>query len=153
MFFLFGWGGGKKQSFGPAVPVSCPNCHNQTFLNLVQIKKQFTIFFIPVGSYETINVLSCQICSRGMEISPAIFEKAKRLSEVTSVFLKNEMSKEAYEKSLADADLFEAINKENDNPNLQNVCPNCGKGYDASWKVCMKCSTPLKQKNASLCSR
>ena len=47
---------------------------------------------------------------------------------------------------------FSSLNK--DSKETQNIktkmplyCPQCKKGYDSSWKVCLTCNVPLKETN------
>jgi hypothetical protein len=96
MFFLFGWGHQTTKDYGPAIPIVCPNCHNEGYWHLLHVRVWFTLFFIPLIPYESNHYLLCEICSRGMELSGEQVTKAKELSEATAAYLSKTMTEEVY---------------------------------------------------------
>jgi hypothetical protein len=95
MFFLFGWGHQTTKDYGPAVPMTCPNCRNNAYWHLLHIRVWFTLFFVPVIPYESKHYLLCEICSRGMELNGEQITKAKELSAATAAYLNKAMTEEA----------------------------------------------------------
>lgn len=96
MFFLFGWGRQTTADLGPTLPVSCPNCSNQTWFHLQSYTTWFSLFFVPVFPYDTKNVLLCPICSRGIELGADQVEKAKQLNRLANAFLAKEIPEIEY---------------------------------------------------------
>jgi hypothetical protein len=94
---LFGWGGGKPKDFGAAVPVLCPNCHNQTTLHYVKATRWFRLYFIPLIPYSTKHLLLCPVCSRGMEMTKAQAQLAYEMVGHTSTFVNGGATQELYE--------------------------------------------------------
>lgn len=96
MFFLFGWGHQTRKDYGPTLPITCPNCHNQCYWHLLHVRVWFTLFFIPVIPYESKHYLLCEVCSRGMELDHEQISKAKELNQATAAFLSKTITEEAY---------------------------------------------------------
>lgn len=55
--FIFGWGHVTNKAFGATMAVRCPNCNNETWLELSRHRKWFTWFFIPIGERSFIDFL------------------------------------------------------------------------------------------------
>lgn len=151
MFFFFGWGNKKAKELGRVTPIKCSNCNNMTFLKLLQSDEYVSFFFIPITSNSK-YFLSCEICSRGLELNKRHAEKAKKLIGKTEEYLNKAISQEQYESIVREENLLGDIARENDRPGITKICPSCGKGYESSWKVCLKCSAELKEKNAAIVS-
>ena len=149
MFFFLGWGNKKSKDLGRVVPINCPNCKNNTFLKLLEAQEYVSFFFVPLSSGSK-YFLACEICSRGLELKNKYLEKAKKLMAITTEFLNKAIPQDRYENIVREEDLIGEINRENDRPGITKICSNCGKGYDSSWKVCLECSVPLRDKGASL---
>ena len=84
MAIIFGWGGGSFKDQGAAVPVECPNCHNETFYRYVRSTKWFRLYFIPLIPYDMRHLLVCPVCTAGFEIHGQQREHARRMVGVTS---------------------------------------------------------------------
>lgn len=152
MFFLFGWGHRTKKDYGQTLPMVCPNCNNKCFWKLLHIKTWFSLFFIPVIPYESKNYLLCEVCSQGIELKESQIGKAKEANELTLSFLNKAISEDQYKIKLKEIDLLGILEKDNRRDKIQReevasrlpkVCPECGKGYEDSWKVCLECERPL----------
>ena len=77
---IWGWGGSRPTDFGPAVPLTCPNCHNDTVFHYVSAASWFSIFFIRLIPYHRRHMLLCPICTRGVTLSPEQATRAKALA-------------------------------------------------------------------------
>jgi hypothetical protein len=95
MFLLFGVKD-KEIDHGPVLPVVCPNCHNQTWMRLVEIEKWAAIFFIPIAPYDGSYMLACDVCSRGIELTEKQFERAKKLVRAAKAMHKERITAERY---------------------------------------------------------
>lgn len=107
MFILFGFDKETRRDYGAAFPVICPRCHNPTRLRVVEIKKWFTLFLIPILPYESTYWLRCEICSHGVKLSDDQFEKAKRLCRAARAVQEERMSEERYHLFLERSRLLE----------------------------------------------
>ncbi len=67
----------KEKDYGETYPTKCPNCNNNVYLHLKNIKKFFTVFFIPLIPYKSKYYLLCPICNTGTKLSKEEVEKAK----------------------------------------------------------------------------
>ena len=72
MVIIFGWGSGQAKDLGPAAPAICPNCHNDVYMHHVRSNKQFSLFFVPLGSYGSNEYLACPICQHALQIGPGM---------------------------------------------------------------------------------
>jgi hypothetical protein len=100
MFLLFGFGQEKAHDYGPALPVICPNCHNPVHLRLLEIKKWFSLFFIPVLPYESKYMLACEICSRGVPLTERQFERARKVCRAARAYRAGRISEAKYNRIL-----------------------------------------------------
>jgi len=107
MFVLFG-NKEKEKNYGPALPVVCPNCQNATWLQLIEVEKWASLFFIPFAQYDSLYVLACPICSRGIELTEKQFERARRLVRAARAWRENRISEERYRGVLEETRLLPA---------------------------------------------
>lgn len=107
MFVLIGFGNEARHDHGPAISILCPNCHNQTYLRLIEIKKRFSLFFIPLFPYDWTYALVCDVCSRGVELDEEQFEKAKRVCRANRLFRQKRISEEKYNRVVHRSRLLE----------------------------------------------
>lgn len=94
MFFIFGWNDTKIKECGPVQEEECTNCHNKSIWHLKEISKYFTLFFIPVFSYEDDNLYHCPICNQGIHLDDESFRYFKEIAEANTHFSHNLMTEE-----------------------------------------------------------
>jgi hypothetical protein len=97
---IFGWGHTKEKDFGETFPIHCPNCDNDVFLSLVQFKKSFSLFFIPILPYKTEYYLLCPTCSRGRELKQTKIDVAKEMNQFTLKYMRDEIEDDEYDKRM-----------------------------------------------------
>ena len=107
MFIVFGWGRRTNKDHGPTLPITCPNCHNQTYWRLWHSRTWFTLFFIPVIPYENDHMLLCDICKRGIRLDSAAADRAKVLNQWTTMYLNRQLSDQEYQARLSEARLLQ----------------------------------------------
>lgn len=100
MFFIFGWGRGTDKDLGPTLPITCPNCHNDTVWHFHQVEKWFTLFFLPVLPYESNYFFLCPVCSRGIQLEGDQLDHAKRLNAAAQSYLAGTMSEAEFRATL-----------------------------------------------------
>ncbi|MEA2557937.1 MAG: hypothetical protein QOG88_1475 [Actinomycetota bacterium] len=93
---IFGFGGGRRTDHGAALPVLCPNCHNQTFYRYLTVRKWFSLFFIPLIPYSTKHYLMCPICSRAVLLEGPLKTNIGQLVELTAQLQAGSISQDAY---------------------------------------------------------
>ena len=81
MFIIFGWGRETIKDLGPVEEHICPNCRNKKYWHLIQLRKWFSLFFIPLIPYEGSYSLLCPICKQGISLDEKEFNKLKLLVE------------------------------------------------------------------------
>jgi hypothetical protein len=99
---IFGIRGGKRNDHGPAIPVVCPNCNNQTYYHYLTVTKWFTLFFIPVLPISSKHYLMCPICTRSTELDRAGREHAAKLVELTAMFQAGSIGADGYGRRLTE---------------------------------------------------
>jgi len=82
---IFGYRGGKRSDHGPALPLNCPNCHNQTFYRYLTVTNWFTLFFIPLIPVSSKHYLACPVCTRALQLDKPGRERAAKLVELTAL--------------------------------------------------------------------
>jgi hypothetical protein len=97
---IFGWGRVTKKQYGPTMAMKCPNCNNDTWLQLYRYRKWLTLFFIPVIPYSSTHFLACSVCSQGMELSGEQVRRAKQLNTLTTGLFNQEISKDDYRRQV-----------------------------------------------------
>lgn len=107
MFIVFGWGRRTHTDHGPTLPITCPNCKNQTYWRYKHYRTWFTLFFIPVIPYESDHYLLCDICQKGITLNDAEQERAKILAGHTELYLRNQMPLDQYQARLQEARLLQ----------------------------------------------
>jgi hypothetical protein len=93
---LFGWGHGTNKNYGATLAITCPNCKNETWLQLSRSRKWFTLFFIPVIPYSTKHLLLCEVCSHGVELNGEKVLRAKQLNGLTQDLFNEEIPEDQY---------------------------------------------------------
>ncbi len=68
MFIIFGWGRRTIRVLGFTAAQPCANCRNTSQWKVVQVRRWFTLFFIPVIPYESRYFAMCPVCSRGIQV-------------------------------------------------------------------------------------
>lgn len=106
MLFVFGWGKRTHTDHGPALEVSCPVCHNQSYWHYKHYRTWFTLFFIPVIPYDSFHYLMCNVCQRVIGLNESEQERAKALTGYTAQFLKHQISPEEYQTRISQAKLL-----------------------------------------------
>ena len=93
---VFGWGGGRIQDHGPALPMSCSNCNNETVLHAVTMRKFFSLFWIPLIPYSRKDMLMCSVCTRGLELRPNEGNAAAQLAKMYALFRAGQISSDQF---------------------------------------------------------
>lgn len=98
---IFGWGYTTNKEYGQVYAVTCGNCNNDVYIELMRQRSWFTFFFIPIFPYKSEHWLLCPICSKGAEIEASEdLEKYIEMSEITQDYINKKMSKEEYKRKL-----------------------------------------------------
>lgn len=104
--FIFGWGRVTNKKFGATMAVSCPNCNNETWLELSRLRRWFTWFFIPVIPYSSKHLLTCSVCSQGVELAGEQIKQAKELNQLTIGLFNEEISQDDYRAQAEKIEVF-----------------------------------------------
>lgn len=116
MVVIMGWGGGRTQDLGPVAPATCPNCHNSVYLHQVRSDKQFSLYFVPLASYDNNEYLACPICQHGLALPPGQQSRVLNMRAATASFRQGHVP-EAYYRQTVEA-FWQAMGV---NPNGQQV--------------------------------
>jgi hypothetical protein len=155
MFFIFGWGRATNEDLGPTAPMACPNCHNDAVWHLLEHKRWFSLFFVPIFPYESKHALLCPICSRGFELNGQQLEHARQLNSAMRGFSSGSVSEAEVRARLASvpADSLtpaqaDSDSHENDSQPISR-CPTCSfESYNGQCTTCPDCRAPLQPVHA-----
>jgi hypothetical protein len=100
MVVVFGWGDGRSKDLGEVAPTTCPNCHNDVYLHEVQSEKQFSLYFIPLGSYQRNHYMLCPICQFGVPLSAENLDAVSRMRAATAVYRRGKVDAAYYMKTV-----------------------------------------------------
>lgn len=152
MFFIYGWGQGATEDFGPTLPIHCPNCNNKTFWHLCRRQPYFMLFFIrfPVS---TKHFYACPICSRGVPLEGQGLEEAIELNDAACNFFDGSLPEADFQARvrlvapsiplLLEASASESAAREPDSPPVTH-CRSCGfRSFNAVATTCPDCREPL----------
>jgi ribosomal protein S27AE len=117
MFFVFGWGHQTRKQFDPGIERQCPQCHNHVRMALLNLKKWFTFFFIPVIPYGSEYFLACPTCGHAVKLNKAQFDELRHgttWGSAGETYFGASEADEATQESGRD-ETFSAV----------TVCPNC----------------------------
>ncbi|MGD9365098.1 MAG: zinc-ribbon domain-containing protein [Desulfobacteraceae bacterium] len=103
---IFGWGRVTNKNYGPTIATNCPNCNNDTWLQLYRCRTWFTLFFIPVFPYSKKHLLLCDVCSQGVELKGEQIQRAKQMNELTQGLFNETISKNEYWSKADKIELF-----------------------------------------------
>jgi len=98
---LFGWNRVLRRDHGPAVPMRCGRCGNDTVLYYVVMTTWFTLFFIPVVPYRLRRALVCPVCSHAVALSRDQAGQAKTLAVLYAGHHDGTVTADAYGEAVA----------------------------------------------------
>lgn len=93
---IFGFGSRRPKDRGGVVPMSCPNCNNESIFRHVSQTKWFSLFFIPIIPYNTKHLLLCPVCGQGRHLTRAQVARTTEMIGVTSAYQQQTISAEHY---------------------------------------------------------
>ena len=97
---IFGWGGGRPTNHGGAVPITCPNCINETVLQYTTTTQHFSLFWIPLIPYGKKHFLLCPICTRGRQLTAAQGGHAMTMTNSFRAWTANQVSDDQFVNAL-----------------------------------------------------
>ena len=66
------------KDLGEDRPVLCERCHNQVGYRFLEIRRWFTLFFIPVIPFSREHALVCPICGLSYSLPKDAFDARRR---------------------------------------------------------------------------
>jgi len=100
MVVIFGWGDGRSKSLGPVAPAICPNCHNDVFMHEVRSSQQFSLYFVPLGSYNSKEYLACPTCQHAAMIPPEQKQRVANMRAATASFRQGHVTPDYYRQTV-----------------------------------------------------
>ncbi|MCX7620241.1 MAG: DUF2510 domain-containing protein [Acidimicrobiales bacterium] len=89
---IFGYGPRPPKDHGPAAPIKCLRCGNQTYYHYVTQKTAFSLFFVPVLPTRTVDQLVCPICRFGIDLTRSQAAHAMDMIRATTRYERAELS-------------------------------------------------------------
>jgi hypothetical protein len=86
MVLVMGWGDGKAKDLGAVAPAVCPNCHNDVFMHEVRSMQQFSLYWVPLGTYGSHEFLACPVCRHATLIKPDDKQRILNMRAATKSF-------------------------------------------------------------------
>lgn len=103
---VFIFGRQTKEDYGPTVQLTCRNCNNSTYYDLIYVKtwlELWAIISIKIYAYRKRHYLLCPVCSRGVELKGTQIDAAKKLNQATTALLGESLTAEQYEAAVGEA--------------------------------------------------
>ncbi len=94
---LFGWRM-RRRVVGPLVPIDCAHCHNAALYDYVEVRKWFTLFFVPLfpmGAAK--HYMVCPICNKMLVFKTEQLPLIAGMLDATSVWRLDEMTEADYQ--------------------------------------------------------
>lgn len=66
---IFGSSGFEKDLGESSLEIECQNCHNHVTLQIKEIGKKFSLFFIPLFKTSSKHYALCPICKHGYSMT------------------------------------------------------------------------------------
>lgn len=94
---IFGWPK-KTKEYGPAYPLYCDHCRNDTIYHYLKQRRWFSLFFIPVLPLSrSKHYLACDVCGASLELDENDERNlAKQATKITESYLADAMSEAEY---------------------------------------------------------
>lgn len=116
----------------------CPSCSTTCAFTVEQVRKKFTVYFIPTFNYSNKQYLTCSACQASFEIpeelKPEIQQKLMTQEELS--LLIQQIDK--------DAEKIGGTKKPKTGKRKKNCCPSCGNEVSEEMKFCPQCSRKLE---------
>lgn len=98
------WGITREKDYGPAYPLQCSNCKNETYHRLLRSIRLGLFFIIPIP-YKWNYYLYCPVCDYGIKLSRHERKAVKDLISPTEAFMEGQISEEAYLSQVEELDV------------------------------------------------
>ncbi len=102
MIVIFGWDYKKNITLGPVLEHQCPYCSKKEIWHLSKRSTYFTIFFIPIFSYEINYRYLCSYCRSGIQLDKQTFEIFKTIAEANMSFHEGTLTEQVRIKIISD---------------------------------------------------
>ena len=134
---VFVWGNKGYQDLLGYIIFECPSCQTTGIFSVEQIRKKFTVYFVPTFSYSQKQYITCTTCQ-------ATFEVPKELKPEV---VKNLMSQEELSSLIREANK-EVSESESSKENLTTkssgrFCPSCNNKVAKKATFCPNCGAKL----------
>lgn len=100
MVLVMGWGDSKAKALGPVAPAVCPNCHNEVVMHAVRSAQQFSLYWVPLGTYGTHEYLACPVCRHATLIQPQDKKRILNMRAATNSFRQGHVPEDYYRRTV-----------------------------------------------------
>ena len=134
---MFIWGTKGYGDFLGYIIDECSECGKTSPFAVEQVKKKFTVYFVPTFSYSNKQFATCTSCG-------ASFEVPKDLKpEVAKNLITQEELSSLIRQANEDAGKQEGARISGDSTHKINYCPSCGNKVDEEINFCPQCGEEL----------
>ncbi|MBI1332246.1 MAG: zinc-ribbon domain-containing protein [Armatimonadetes bacterium] len=144
MFFIFGWGRRTNKLRGTSANYTCSNCRNEVSFQLVETKKWYSLFFIPIIPYDSQNLMLCPICSSGYVLSDLDFVRELDWKNQGSLAPRTPV----FEGQKPFAGSLPTPNRV---PSIESRCKNCSALMAPKMTICPRCGCERTITQHELC--
>ena len=131
---------------------TCPSCNTTRLFSVEQVRKKFTVYFIPTFSYSRKQYLTCTTCQATFEVpkelKPEIEQNLMSQEEVSSLIeqINEETAKPKRKSRTATKKLSPAksISRQQAKKSAPHYCPSCGRKVSGTMAYCPSCGGKLK---------
>ena len=148
---VFVWGQKGYHDLLGYIIWECPACETTGVFSVEQVRKKFTVYFIPTFSYSQKQFLVCTTCQATFEVpkelKPEVAKNLMSQEELSSLIQKMNKEVAKSEKQIqqhTEIPLIENNGQQRTEKRTVHFCPSCGNKITEKMTYCSNCGKKLR---------
>ena len=147
---VFVWGHKGYHDLLGYIIWECPECKTTGVFAVEQVRKKFTVYFVPTFSYSQKQFLTCTACQAVFEVpkelKPEVAKHLMSQEEISSLIRQvNEEAAESEKQIEASPRESSLVDEQRVMKNSIRYCPSCGNKVTKKAAYCIQCGTKLEK--------
>jgi hypothetical protein len=93
---IMGYDAGEPKDLGDVARAVCPNCANDVYFRLLEARKWFRLFLVPVAPGSATYAVACPACRYAIDLDRAQVDLARGLLDATAAWRAGRIDKAVY---------------------------------------------------------